>query len=50
MGTPMTCGAAPSPAPGTPMPMGLHSSTFQLNVSTFCVISWVHDYDFPPVY
>jgi hypothetical protein len=26
---------------------GLHSSTFQLNVSTFCGIRWVHD--FPPV-
>jgi hypothetical protein len=27
---------------------GLHSSTFQLNVSTFCGIRWVHV--FPPVY
>ena len=27
---------------------GLHSSTFRLNVSTFCGIRWVHD--FPPVY
>ena len=27
---------------------GLHSSTFRLNVSTFCWIRWVHD--FPPVY
>ena len=27
---------------------GLHSSTFQLNVSTFCRICWVH-YS-PPVY
>ena len=27
---------------------GLHSSTFWLNVSTFCWIRWVHDY--PPVY
>ena len=27
---------------------GLHSSTFQLNVSTFCGIRWVHG--FPPVY
>jgi len=27
---------------------GLHSSTFRLNVSTFCVIRRVHD--FPPVY
>ena len=26
----------------------LHSSTFRLNVSTFCWIRWVHD--FPPVY
>jgi hypothetical protein len=27
---------------------GLHSSTFRLNVSTFCRIRWVHD--FPPVH
>ena len=27
---------------------GLHSSTFRLNVSTFCGIRWVHD--FPPDY
>jgi hypothetical protein len=27
---------------------GLHSSTFRLNVSTFCGISWAHD--FTPVY
>jgi hypothetical protein len=27
---------------------GLHSSTFRLNVSTFCFIRRVHD--FPPVY
>jgi hypothetical protein len=27
---------------------GSHSSTFQLNVSPFCGIRWVHD--FPPVY
>ena len=27
---------------------GLHSSTFRLNVSTFCGIRWVHV--FPPVY
>ena len=27
---------------------GLHSSTFRLNVSTFCWIRWVHD--FPLVY
>ena len=27
---------------------GLHSSTFRLNVSTFCGIRWVHH--FPPVY
>ena len=27
---------------------GLHSSTFRLNVSTFCGIRRVHD--FPPVY
>jgi hypothetical protein len=27
---------------------GSHSSTFRLNVSTFCWIRWVHD--FPPVY
>jgi hypothetical protein len=27
---------------------GLHSSTFRLNVSTFCGVRWVHD--FPPVY
>ena len=27
---------------------GLHSSTFRVNVSTFCGIRWVHD--FPPVY
>ena len=27
---------------------GLHSSTFQLNVSTFYGMRWVHD--FPPVY
>jgi hypothetical protein len=27
---------------------GLHSSTFRLNVSTFCWIRWVHD--FHPVY
>jgi len=26
---------------------GLHSSTFRLNISTFCGIHWVHD--FPPV-
>ena len=27
---------------------GLHSTTFQLNVSTFCWVCWVHD--FPLVY
>jgi len=27
---------------------GLHSSSFWLNVSTFCGIRWVHD--FPPVH
>jgi hypothetical protein len=27
---------------------GLHSFTFQLNISTFCGIRWVRD--FPPVY
>ena len=27
---------------------GLHSSTFQLNLSTFCWIRWLHE--FPPVY
>ena len=27
---------------------GLHSSTFRLNISTFCGIRWVPD--FPPVY
>jgi len=32
---------------GLPMTRGLHSSTFRLNVSTFCGIRWVHDY--PPV-
>jgi len=33
-----------------PMPLsrGLHSSTFRLNVSTFCGIRWVSD--FPLVY
>jgi hypothetical protein len=52
--------AAPSPASPTPtramtdsavtvnVGRGLHSSTFRLNVSTFCWISWVHN--FPPVY
>jgi hypothetical protein len=28
--------------------MGLHSSTFRLNVSTLCGIRWLQD--FPPVY
>ena len=31
-----------------PVGRGLHSSTFRLNVSTFCGIRWVHNY--PPVY
>jgi hypothetical protein len=32
----------------TPPSRGLHSSTFRLDVSTFCAIRWVHN--FPPVY
>ena len=32
----------------SPVSRGLHSSTFQLNVSTVCWIRWVHD--FPQVY
>jgi hypothetical protein len=31
-----------------PSARGLHSSTFRLNVSTFCWIRYMHD--FPPVY
>ena len=36
------------PGGAPPGGRGLHSSTFRLNVSTFCGIRWVHD--FPPVY
>jgi hypothetical protein len=43
--SPPVLGVTPMMAPLT---RGLHSSAFRLNVSTFCWISWVHD--FLPVY
>jgi hypothetical protein len=41
-------GAHPRPVPNKNDGRGLHSSTFQLNVSTLCGIRWARD--FPPVY
>jgi hypothetical protein len=41
-------GHPPAPRGPHPLVMGLHSSAFRLNVSTFCGIRWLHD--FPPVY
>jgi len=45
---PRVCDTAGRPVAARAVGRGLHSSSFRLNVGTFCGMRWLHDV--PPVY